>query len=166
MAQQLHDRVRNQQGFTLIEVLVVIVIIGVLAAIAIPSFLNQKTKAYDASAKELARTAETTAETIATDHGGQYGTITSPSSLSAIETTIQTTNTAAPNAYISNATGTSNQYEITAVAYSTNDVFVVLRTSNGVITRLCGQQGYTPPANYAATPTSGVTAGGCVNGTW
>ena len=43
---------RNQRsrddGFTLIELLVVIVILGVLAAIALPTFLNQKTKAYHA----------------------------------------------------------------------------------------------------------------------
>ena len=47
-----------------------ILIIGILAAIAIPSFLNQKSKANDAQAKELARTAQTTAETIATDNNG------------------------------------------------------------------------------------------------
>ena len=43
----------------------VILIIGILAAIAIPSFLSQKSKATAAQAKELARTAETTAETYA-----------------------------------------------------------------------------------------------------
>jgi type IV pilus assembly protein PilA len=41
----------DEAGFTLIEILVVIIIIGILAAIAIPVFLNQRSKGYDAASK-------------------------------------------------------------------------------------------------------------------
>jgi type IV pilus assembly protein PilA len=61
-------REEHEGGFTLIELLVVIIIIGILAAIAIPVFLNQRQKGYDAQAKSDARNLATLEETYLTDN--------------------------------------------------------------------------------------------------
>jgi type IV pilus assembly protein PilA len=83
----LRTRAQEERGFTLIELLVVILIIGILAAIAIPSFLNQKSKGHDAAAKEGAVTAAKAVETCATDNNGKYTTC-DVAAVTAIEPTL------------------------------------------------------------------------------
>jgi type IV pilus assembly protein PilA len=86
MINKLRVRAASDSGFTLVELLVVMLILGLLAAIAIPSFFNQRDKARDADAKEQVRTAQTAMETYATDHDGEYdsGTVAN-TDLAAIE---------------------------------------------------------------------------------
>jgi len=47
------NRRRNQKGFTLIELMIVVVIIGILAALAIPRFMASTTKSKQSEAKEI-----------------------------------------------------------------------------------------------------------------
>jgi len=61
-------KAKETEGFTLIELLVVIIIIGILAAVAIPVFLNQRNKGYDAAVKSDLRNAATAQETYLTEN--------------------------------------------------------------------------------------------------
>jgi type IV pilus assembly protein PilA len=61
-----------KRGFTLVELLIVVVIIGVLASIAIPKFRNSKEQAYIAAMREDVRNLATAQEAYYADHSGSY----------------------------------------------------------------------------------------------
>jgi prepilin-type N-terminal cleavage/methylation domain-containing protein len=48
--QRITSKIRDQRGFTLIEIIMVIVLLGIIAAIAIPKYIDLRTEAADATA--------------------------------------------------------------------------------------------------------------------
>lgn len=63
---------RNRQGFTLIELMIVVVIIGILAAIAIPKFNNASARAKEKEADGILSQIYRLQETYAAENNGSY----------------------------------------------------------------------------------------------
>lgn len=72
MLEMLRKRREDEEGFTLIELMVVILIIAILIAIAIPTFLGAQKRAKDRGAQSDLRNALSAAKTIATDYEGAF----------------------------------------------------------------------------------------------
>jgi prepilin-type N-terminal cleavage/methylation domain-containing protein len=143
MINKLRVRAQSESGFTLVELLVVMLILGLLAAIAIPSFFNQRDKAKDADAKAAVRTAQTAMETYATDNNGSYldaaSDPTAPyaaGSLQKIEESLGDVGTR-----LTVVSALADSYEVQVASEVTGQLFRISRDANGVTANTCDVDG-------------------------
>jgi len=131
----MFNRLKDERGFTLIELLVVVLIIGILAAVALPTFLGQRDKGFDADAKSNARNIQTLVESCGVDKDGDYSACTTSASTSLNDSSVPIT-TGTTKGQVS-ITGGTNTYTITAYSKSGKN-FLITKSTTGVSKTVAG----------------------------
>ena len=137
MSQSVTDRVRTDAGFALAELLVVVMILSLLAALALTVFGNQRSKAEDVEAKVSAATAARAMEVCANESGGRYDSPGEPcdrTALTKLEPTLADLGTRLDDPNLGSDTYVITVHSKRAPA---EVMFTIERLSNGKMDRTC-----------------------------
>jgi type IV pilus assembly protein PilA len=130
----------GEDGFTLIELMVVVLIIAILISISIPTFLGAQNRARDRGAQSDLRNALTAVKTIATDHSGFFisdaGTPLTASDIPTAEPAIDFSDTVATTSVVLIAT-TAGGDDVTMVKQSASSRFFGITSDNDGRVRFC-----------------------------
>jgi type IV pilus assembly protein PilA len=154
----------RQGGFTLIELMVVVMIIAILVGIAIPAFLGARKRAQDTASKSNLRNALSTAQTVFTDTQAYGDSATLKTSLSNEEpslTFVSNSTTSSKAKIVSvktvKTTGSASEDEVILAAYSGSGKCFFLRHVNTAgLPALSGSYIAETPTNTACSADDGV----------
>ena len=154
---QMRERLNTEEGFTLIELMVVVLIIAVLVAIAIPSFLGFRNRAQDRSAQADIRNTLLGEKAVWTDSGAFTET---EADLKAFEPTLVVNTSAAadPGVFVDMSVATNNNVVCLLQASVSGNHFAVFEDSSATGGTFYGASAtaITCPAS-AGAPTSSAT---------